>query len=275
MQKLRAILGGSSPIAMTALVSVLVLGGVTTARVVATIRPPVSPPVVAAAVVDTTNADESADWQQQMLLLGQTTETDASAATSTDHLALIGPMVMGEIFGTYDSIRASGNYTQTDLRAAAEKIGSYMKAAVAYEAFEITDFATDADASSERVRTYRAELQSALEPLASIPGAEYEIYGRYVETSDSKYLEQLRDAANKYRSSAASASLLTVPRDAVNYHRDLLNSLRAFASVLDGLAGHADDPYASIALLRTYNEKEQGIYDSFNRMRSYYAKKEL
>ena len=138
-----------------------------------------------------------------------------------------------------------------------------------------TTHTPDADSSIDRVRSYRDDLQAALKPLSSIPSAEYVIYGHYVETSDPVYIQQLKDAAEAYRVSANNASRIVVPRDAINYHRDMLNSLRAFASVLDGLASHGDDPFASVALLRTYNEKEKGIFDAFDRMRAYYGKKEL
>ncbi len=278
MQKLRGILGGSSSIAVTATLSILLLGGVSVARIIALIRPPVASPIAAIASSTPSQKDLSdgtPDLQQALLLLGKTTSTDSSATTSTDHLAMIGPMIKGELFGSYSAIRANGAYTQDDLRTAAEKIAVYLKAAVSYDMFKNGDFKTDPDVSTERVRTYRDNLLTALAPISSIPNAEYEIYGRYVETSDKKYLVRLKDAANSYRAAAKAGASLTVPSDAVNYHREVLNSLRAFSSVLDGLADHADDPFASVALLRTYNEKEQGIHDAYNALRSYFAKKSI
>jgi hypothetical protein len=214
--------------------------------------------------------------QQSMVLLGMSDSTDLDATTTNDHLSLIGPMIAGEMLGTYARILDSGqDYTKEDLREAAARIADRMKAAVAYDAFENSDFTVDPDSSTERVRVYRDQLQEAFKPLSSIPSAEYVIYGHYVETSDPKYLTQLRDAAAAYRASADAGAQIRVPQDAINYHRELLNSLRAFAAVLDGLVSHGDDPYASVALLRTYNEKEQGIYDSFDRMRSLFARKSL
>lgn len=273
VQKLRAIFGGFSPIAVTALLSVLILGSVAIARTVSMVFPPAAP--VALATIATSTPGVSADALQELLLLGQATTTDASTASGTDHLSMIGPVIMGELIGSYRAIRESGEYTTEDLRDAATQLAQYMKAAVSYESFETDDLKTSSDVSTEHVRSYRTDLQRTLAPLSSIPGAEYEIYGRYTETHDQTYLVQLKDAANTYRTVAQNAAALTIPRDAITQHRDLLNSLNAFSAVLDGLASHADDPYASVALLRTYTEKEQGIYDAFNHMRAYYAKKEL
>ena len=276
MQQLRAIFGGFSPIAITAILSVVLLVTVATARVVIALRPPqLEAPAITRATLVASTSEETLFSQQQMLLLGQTDSTDTNASSTTDHLSLIGPMIAGEILGSYSVIREKTDYTKDDLRSAAAKIAEHMKAAVAYDVFENGDFKTVSDTSTERVRAYRDELQNALTPLSSISGAEYETYGRYVETSDPKYLVQLKSAAEAYRVSANNAAKITVPRDSINYHRELLNSLRAFSSVLDGLAAHGNDPFASVALLRTYNEKEQEIFDSFNGMRGYYAKKSL
>ena len=278
MQKLRAIFGGSSPIAVTALLSVVLLMSVTAVRITLALKPPAkeAPIVVAAAAAVASSTQDDSFSQQSRLLLGQTDITDTGAATSTDHLSLIGPMIAGEMLGSYARIKDSGqSYTKEDLRSAAEKIAEHVKAVVAFDAFSNSDFATDDDSSTERVRVYRDDLQNAFKPLARIPSAEYVIYAHYVETSDPKYLTELKDAAEAYRVSANAAAKIVVPRDAINYHREILNSLRAFASVLDGLASHGDDPFASVALLRTYNEKEQVVYDAFDGMRAYYAKKQL
>ncbi|MBP9757940.1 MAG: hypothetical protein KBD06_05035 [Candidatus Pacebacteria bacterium] len=277
MQKLRAVFGGFSPIAITAMLSVALLISVTTARVVIALRPASAETVpTALAALTASSSEEILFAQQQMLLLGESDLTDMRATSTTDHLSLIGPMIAAEILGTYAQIRDSGEeYTKEDLRSAAAKIAEHMKAVVAYAPFDNSDFKTDSDSSTERVRSYRDDMVNALKPLSSIPSAEYVIYGHYVETSDPIYIQQLKDAAESYRQSANNAALIVVPRDAVNYHRDLLNSLRAFASVLDGLASHGDDPFASVALLRTYNDKEKGIYDAFDNMRAYYGKKEL
>lgn len=275
VQKLRAIFGGFSPIAVTALLSVIILGSVAIARTVAVLFPPAVQIASAEASAATSTPAVSPDALQELLLLGLATSTDAAAAAGTDHLSMIGPMVVGQILGTYNALRESGAYTTDDLRDAATEIAESMKAAVSYEPFENDDFKTSSDVSAERARSYRDDLQRTLAPLSAIPGAEYEIYGRYVETHDQTYLLQLKDAAHTYRTVANSAAALTIPRDAITEHRDLLNALRAFSSVLDGLTDHADDPYASVALLRTYTEKEQVLYEAFNHMRSYYAKKEL
>ncbi len=261
---------------MTALVSVLVLGGVSITRVILAFRPPVTPVVAVASAEAATDTEQlTAAWLQEMMLLGLTDVSDAPAATSSDHLAMIGPMVMGEIYGSYAAIRETGNYTKEDLQAAAEKISQSLKAAVAYDAFSAADFTTDSDTSKARVQKYRDELLVALEPISSIKEAEYVTLSRYTDSHDEAYLTQLKDAAAAYRAATERASIMIVPKDVVSEHRDVLNALRSFGAVLDGLTSYANDPFASIALLRTYAEKEQAIKNAYDALREYYADKGL
>ncbi len=276
MQKLRLLFSGLSPIAVTALLSVLVLAGVSIVRVITIMRPPATP-VVATAAAEAASSDPevTADWVQELMLLGLIDASDAPAATSTDHLAMIGPMIMGEIYGSYSALKERGNYTKDDLQAAAARISESMKAAIAYEAFKTSDFTIDSDTSQKRVGAYRDELLVALAPISSIQEAEYVTLSRYVETKDPAYLSQLKDAARAYQAATERASIIIVPKDAVTYHRDVLNALRGFSAVLDGMTDHAEDPFASVALLRAYAEKEQGIKASYDQLRAYYANKAL
>jgi hypothetical protein len=120
---------------------------------------------------------------------------------------------------------------------------------------------------------YRDDLRTALAPLLKNTGSELEIYGKYIETSDPSYLEQLSAAAVNYRAAADNAAAVTVPNDAVNYHKDILNAMEEFAATLDQMAAHATDPLASAALLRTYNQAESDMYTSFNSLSLYYSQK--
>lgn len=273
VHKVRSIFGSFSPIAITAMLSIVALVGVGAWKIQLAFQPAA---VVAAAETEPVPTDEeiTAEWQQEMLLLGIETEIDPSAPSTVDPLALIAPAVAGQLLGSYAALAESGDYTQEDLAAAADRIAPYVKAAVTYKTYEISEFATDADISEERVRMYREELLKSLAPLNDI-SAEYETYGRYVETSDPQYLKQLQSAASIYRTAADDAARIVVPRDAVNYHKTVLNSLQYFAAAIEGLATHADDPFASVALLRTFGEAEAKIAASYSDMKAYYDKKSL
>ncbi len=50
--------------------------------------------------------------------------------------------------------------------------------------------------------------------------------------------------------------------------------MEEFAATLDQLAAHADDPFASVALLRGYNQAETDMLTSFNSLASYFKSKQ-
>ena len=49
--------------------------------------------------------------------------------------------------------------------------------------------------------------------------------------------------------------------------------MEEFAATLDALVAHADDPFASVALLRGYNKAESDMLTSFNALTIYYKSK--
>lgn len=235
---------------------------------------PAAPHVAAqTAAAETSHTD--AQWQQEMVLLGLATTSDPAASSDTDPIAVIGPSVAAQLLGTYAAIAEKGNYTPDELRSAAEKMAPHIRAAVTYKTFDPGDFTTEDIVTTDTVSRYRETLLTALDPLNHIETAEYEMYGRYIETSDPRYLTQLANAAQTYRKVVDAAASITVPRDAVNYHKSILNALNHFAASLDTLVTYADDPIVSVAVLRTYIEAENEIAASYKSMRAYYTKKGL
>lgn len=214
-----------------------------------------------------------AEWQQEMLLLGLSTSTNPAAVSDSDPISMIGPYVAAELIGQYAGLKEQGRNTPENMQAAAESIARNVRASISYKTYAVADIPTDTDTSYERMLTYRADMREALKPLFTDMGPEFEIFARYVETSDPVYLEQLADSAKNYRAAADSAATVVVPKDAVNYHRAVLNAMQEFAATLDAMSEHADDPMASVALLRTYNTAELNMLNSFNDLPSYYRQK--
>jgi hypothetical protein len=264
--------GFSSPIAITASFSMIMLTGAILYTMFAQSAPTHAAPTQAVASV----APSLENWQQELAKLGITADSLGIASSrEPDAATLIGPIIAGQLISTYDAMVAQGDYSQEDLKAAAEKIAAYMKVPAVYEKVTIENLSTHPDTSRERTIAYRDELQRVIAPLNSIKSAEFEIYALYEQTGDVSYLNQLADAAELYRGVAQNAARMEVPQDAASYHRDIVNALSGFASVLQELSEHGADPMASVALLRTYNEQESEIFRSYNAMRSYYGNKAL
>lgn len=221
---------------------------------------------------DTGDASD-AQLQQELMLLGLATSSDPGAISESDPISMIGPVVVAQLAGRYAGLVDSGSYSEESGAAAAESIAPHVKAAISYEKYDAADVQTDSETSYERMLGYRSDLREALSPLLKNTESEFEVYGKYIETSDTGYLDQLSNIAVNYRAAAEAAARVTVPRDALNYHLDILNAMALFAATLETMASHPDDPFATVALLRSYNSAEERMFLTFNALSNYYGQK--
>lgn len=199
----------------------------------------------------------------------------ASTASSTDVISYIGPAVLDQLVATYQGMVSSGSFSIADAQKAAEQLAPYLRAPVEYTTYRSSDIATDPDTSYARMLRYRSDLRDALAPLLKNTQPEYEIFAQYVQTNDTTYLDSLRTIAGNYRETQTNMARVSVPADAVLYHTAIMDSLGEFASTLDSMAEHADDPFAIVALLRTYNQAEEDVLISFDGLTKYYKTKTL
>lgn len=202
------------------------------------------------------------NWQAE---LATDTDTDSDA----DGISNIAENVMGALIDSYTALSETDSYSQEDGEKIAEDIAASLKASVSYPVYSAGDLETDSDTSYERMLAYRGDLRTALEPLLKNPGYELSIFANYIESRDQTYLDQLHLTIQNYRAAIESAANVVVPADALTEHIGILNSLSEFAAVVERLARHADDPFASAALLRTYNETELRLFASFDALATY------
>ncbi|HVU75603.1 MAG TPA: hypothetical protein VHD38_02085 [Candidatus Paceibacterota bacterium] len=211
------------------------------------------------------------DQVQEALLLGS---ADASATSSSgDPIAMIGPVVVAQLAGSYAGLQDQGTVSQQTIQASADAVAQNMKAAISYKIYAVSDIKTSDDTSYKAMLAYRDAMRTALAPLLQNSQNELDLYAKYFETSDPSYLAALFAQAQNYRAALAAAAAVTVPRDAVNYHRDILNALSKFLSTIEQMAAHQGDALAEASLLRNYNDAEQGMYDAFNALSRYYSQK--
>lgn len=185
----------------------------------------------------------------------------------------VGESVIGQMVGVYNSLAENGGYTPTKGEEAAKSIASNLVADIPYKKHSGAEIRVDADTSFARTEQYGDELRAALAPLRKNTQPEFEIFAYYVETKDISQLVLLQRAAEDYRAAARAAAAILVPFDIVVHHVDLINSLEKFASTLDALAVHADDPFAVVAVLRAYNQAENDIMTASTLLAKYYQSK--
>jgi hypothetical protein len=225
----------------------------------------------AATTTSALSAPDAGSAQEQVLL---GLSGSAKAATpSGDQIAMIGPVVVAQLAGSLAGLQDSNALTSENITQSASAVAQNIKAVISYQTYSVSDLHTKDDVSAAAMLQYRDDMRAALQPLLQNNQNELDLFGAYMESGDSSYLTQLSAAAKNYRAAAVSASALTVPKDAVYYHRDILNSLEEFAAVIGGLSSHPNDALASAGLLRSYDQAEQDVYNSFNALTRYYAQK--
>ncbi len=165
-------------------------------------------------------------------------------------------------------MQKDGTYTPEAAAAAAAQLAPSVKAPLSYKTYVITDIQTTPDTSYARMQQYQKDLRVALTPLAKNTTPEISLYSAYIQTSNTKYLDQLRTVAQEYQDSVSAAATVQVPQDAVPYHLGILNAMSEFGAVLLALTKNSD-PLTTMALLNNYNDAEQNMVVSFNAFASY------
>src|SRR3989338_4430007 len=202
-----------------------------------------------------------------------TTTGNADVTLSEDGTTPLGAAVLDGVVEEYLSLQEQGIYTEDAGAKSAEKMAQDLIAPLSYRTYTAADISTASDTSYGRMLAYRTDLQVSLAPLLKNTQAEFEIFASYVDTKDTAYLEKLRAAAQNYRAAANATARVVPPKDALAHHLAVLNALEKFAVALDTLAANADDPFASVVVLRSYNQAETNVLTSFASLAKYYREK--
>ncbi len=198
----------------------------------------------------------------------------APATKDVDGISNIAGNVAGTLVDSYSALVSAGVYTPEVGQKVASDIGASLRANISYRTYTSDDIKSDADTSYARMLTYRGDMQLALGPLLKNNGYELKLFSSYIDTGDKKYIAQLKSAAQNYRDAASNAARVVVPLDAVLHHVAILNALNGFAATVDNLALHADDAFASAALLQTYTNAEGDVLASFSALATYEKSKQ-
>ena len=210
------------------------------------------------------------DWQSPLPAdTSADTSPYAPATEDRDGISNIAGNVAGTLVGSYVELVATGTYTPAEAQKVASNIAANLRANVSSQTYAADDIKTDPDTSYARMLAYRGDMQVALGPLLKNNGYELKLFSSYIDTGDKTYLARLKSAAQNYRDAALNAASVTVPLDAVPHHVAVLNALSEFAATIDTMADHADDAFASAALLQTYTNAEGDILASFNALAAY------
>lgn len=235
--------------------------------------------------VNATNASKRMSYERQpsntstapgWKLTLETLRGDAattSTSTSSDPLSNLADAVAQQFVRSYIGLQQSGNFSTDTAAQVGTNLGESIKAPSRFVPHKESELTVVPDTSIERVLMYRSDMRVALASLLSAAEPEFATFGRYIQTKDPEQLDQLKKAIDRYLTAEHASLRVAVPQDAVAFHLRAVNSLGAFASIIDELVRFADDPLTSVAILRTYNDSEQELLYAFDALSQYYVRK--
>lgn len=199
----------------------------------------------------------------------------APGATSStpEEISRIGDNTIARLTSYYTYLEESGSYTPEIAAQIAASIAPMVAAHVPYTTYDPQTIPTDSGTSYKRMIEYRTDLQRSFAPLKKNNTYELDLYNNYMQTHDTRYLAELKTAAQNYRDAAAQTAKVTVPADAISIQVGILNAMQEFAATLTFIVDNIQDPVTSLALLSSYNKAENDMTTSFAALDAYYASK--
>lgn len=244
--------------------------------------PPQAAPSPFVAEVDT-DKDGVPDWQEGLIGTDpHNPDTDGDGTPDVVTPAIAQAFIhstsstpasdaIGErLISQYLFLKNSESYTAERGTGLGESLAQNLRVPVAYTPIEWASLSVIPDAKGAAGR-YQIALKKAIEPLASLDEPEFVIYARYVDSRDARYLSLLRERAVVYRGVANAIAATKVPESIAEDHLALANALAYFGTVLESMATYAQDPIASLSLLRTYNDAERYVGETFDAVAQHYA----
>lgn len=193
---------------------------------------------------------------------------------SFDGVTPLGAQVLAQTIVAFDRAVQQSSSTEAGI-AAVKNLGAQIQLPLDYHSYSVGDIKTVSDTSKDRMLSYRADLRVALEPLLLNKEYELDIFAKFVESKDAKYLSDLRVVSQNYRQAIARMENVVAPADAAFYHASILTALSEFSATLDALADNATDPLASAALLRNFVGAQNDVVTSFDAIGKYAYQKLL
>lgn len=216
-----------------------------------------------------------ADWQDELTrggFVATTTAATTTIATSSDPLLSLGGNLVRSLLSGYVTLKESGTYTEERGATLAEAIASNLKAPIVFTPYTEEDVRMGKATSQSAILAYRSAMRTALSPVVTNDEPELTLFARFIDTKDPYWLGELSKAAARYNAAESAALKVDVPPAAVIYHVRVLNAMRSFAEVLNSLVRYSSDSIATLALLRTYNEREREMLAAFDALAQFYAR---
>ncbi|MAF59291.1 hypothetical protein CL631_00370 [bacterium] len=129
------------------------------------------------------------------------------------------------------------------------------------------------DSSRESAKTYREDVESAIEKIFTIKEDELAAFAIFVENGDLKERQKLEESLTIYKEVLENLLLVSVPRDAVSVHLGLVNSFDFLSNTVSQMIGGSSDPIKSFTAVSGYQQSEADLKSAFSRLNTYFLSK--
>lgn len=215
------------------------------------------------------------DWQDELLGSGVAISTTTASTTielETDPVASIGSALIRSLVSGYTSLKQYDSYTPERGEKLASTLVTNFKAPDTTKMHSSAELTIDEGDSSARMQLYRTDMRVALASIVDLEAEpEFATFARFIQTGDSTWLDKLSESTRKYRIAEANLLAVKVPATAADAHLRAVNAVAFFAETLERLVRFANDPLATMALLRTYNESEREFFLAFDALAKFYV----
>ncbi len=209
------------------------------------------------------------DKNEPKTVINNILSSAVASSTSTSPEDAIGSRLIGE----YLYLKNQNAYTSGRGEKLGNELSSYINYNTRFTPYTESDMVVSMDTSASAIEMHRKALQGALDPFLGIKDPEFLLYAYFVKNKDMTALAELRERAALYQSVAESVLSIPAPRDIADVQLEIANSLSFFSLVLTNMVDKANDPIASLALLKTYNQSERYVQTTFGALTAYYREK--
>ena len=180
--------------------------------------------------------------------------------------------MLQSVVNGYLSLKSYDAYTPARGEKLADTIAASVRAPQTASSYSVAELTTDTDSSQERILQYRSDMREALAPIVDLNAErEFALFGRFIATGNHEWLDKLSAAAKEYRVAEENMLKVRVPESAGLAHLRALNATGKYAETLERLVRFSNDPLATMALLRTYNDTEREFLLAFDALAKFYV----
>lgn len=219
-----------------------------------------------------TDGDSVPDWQEALMGTNPNAydERIVGSGTSGDTLPTATDAVGERLIQQYLFLKESQSYTDERGERLGTSLAENIYVPTPFVPYTQAELRTIGGQTKEDVAAYRTSLQDVMEPFLTMQTPEVVLYAQFIDSKDPGALIPVRERALIYKQVAKHMMDMTVPSDAVTIHIETANALAFFGTVLEYLVQYAQDPIASLSLLKTYNDAERYVFTTFSALSTYY-----